>query len=294
LSCIPEIDSRAEIFNPRRSYHMLEHELTELSRRMGESFEPYNQDPVALKAMRRRPELVLDCLASLMAPEKRILSFKVLTTHLTQSRIEQKIIERPDTIIVFLRRRPVDAFISRQKAKHLQMWRDTDTTGVKVEIDAAEFLKWWRMRAAWYMRLEAACWYRGKRFHHLTYEGDIAGSPAEAARRFRAILEQYGIADLAFPDDARITGLERQDRNVEIADKVSNWPEFERRLEAMDCLEMAFAPFPRFQPTTWDRIRRWLFGARPMDHRALLSRIDRIAQSQRGRHQVRGFRFSGS
>lgn len=275
LSCIPEIDSRAELFNPRRSYHMHRHELAELARRAGKCFEPSAACAEALETIRRRPRLVLDCLSSLLPPEKRILSFKVLMGQLTSRQIERKIIGRPDTIIAFLRRRPVDAFISHQKAMHLQRWRDTDTTDLKIEIDAQYFVKWWRRLAAWHIRMEAECWYRRKPFHHLTYEDDVAGLPTEAARRFCAILARHGLADLAFPDDSQITGAKRQDHTSSVADKVSNWEEFQRGLEAMGCLHQAFAPFPHFRPNALDRLRRCLFGPRRRDRRSFSARIQR-------------------
>jgi hypothetical protein len=275
LTCIPEIDSRAELFNPKRSCHMHRHELAELARRAGKCFEPSDACAEALETMRRRPRLVLDCLSSLMPPEKRVLSFKVLMGQLTSRQIERKIIGRPDTVIAFLCRRPVDAFISHRKAMHLQQWRDTDTTDVKIEIDAQYFVKWWRKRAAWHIRMEAECWYRRKPFHHLTYEDDVAGPPAEAARRFCAILARHGLADLAFPDDSRISGAERQDRTPSVAERVSNWREFQRGLEAMGCLDQAFAPFPHFRPNAVDRLRRWLFGPRRRDRRSFSARIRR-------------------
>jgi hypothetical protein len=93
LSSIPEIDSRTELFHPRYCYSLHRHELIELSRRAGASFEPSNDNPEAVKIARRHPSHVLNCLSSLMAPEKRIASFKILPDQLTLSQIERKILE---------------------------------------------------------------------------------------------------------------------------------------------------------------------------------------------------------
>ncbi|NJM92450.1 MAG: TIM barrel protein [Rhodospirillaceae bacterium] len=287
LSCIPEIESRTEPFHPRYCYGLHRHELIELSRRAGASFELSNDNPAAVKIARRHPSHVLDCLSFLTAPEKRIASFKILADQLTLSQIERKIVGRPDVIVVFLRRRPIDAFISLMKATHLQEWRDVDTTGLRIEIDAAAFLSWWRTCANWFVRLEAECWYRNKPFHHLSYEDDIAIAPAETARRFCALLEPYGLGDFTLPDEAQITGFERQDRNAGPADRVSNWPEFQRRLEEIGGSDKTFAPFPHFRPHAGDRLRRWLFGHRRRDRQAVSARIERPApRAMRGEYAV--------
>jgi hypothetical protein len=285
LSCIPEIDARTEPFHPTYCYGLHRHELIELSRRARASFEPSNDNPEAVKIARRHPTHVLDCLSSLTAPEKRIASFKILPDQLTLPQIERKILGRPDVIVVFLRRRPIDAYISLMKAAHLQEWQDVDTTDLRIEIDAANFLSWWRACANWFVRLEAECWYRNKPFHRLSYEDDIAIAPAETARRFCALLEPYGLGDFTFPDDAQIAGLERQDRNAGLADRVSNWPEFQRRLDEIGGSDKALALFPHFRPQAGDRLRRWLFGHRRRDRQAVSARIERTAsRAMRGEY----------
>jgi hypothetical protein len=279
LSCIPEIDSHTEPFHPRYCYGLNRRELIELSRRAGASFEPSSDNPEAVKIARRHPGHVLNCLSSLLAPEKRIASFKILPGQLTLPQIERKILGRPDVIAMFLRRRPIDAYISHMKARHLQQWSDVDTTDLRIEIDAADYLSWWYACARWYMRLEAECWYRNKALHRLTYEDDIAIAPAETAQQFCAQLEPYGLGDFTIPDDAQIAGLARQDRNAGLADRVSNWPEFQRELERIGGLDRTFAPFPHFRPHAGDRLRRWLFGHRRRDRHAVSLRIERTPLS---------------
>ncbi|MEZ5831881.1 MAG: sulfotransferase [Dongiaceae bacterium] len=279
LGSVPEIDSRAEIFNKARSYALTRPELKELSRRLGKRFKPSNRNPKALRAIKRRPGLVLDCIAALRQPQKRIVSFKVIFSQLTAGLIARQIIGRPDTIIVFLRRRPVEVYISQMKAWRLQEWHSVDTTDLKIQVDADEFLKWRRARDIWYRRLEAACWYRNKPFQHLTYEDDIDRRQSEAIYRFCALLEPYGLTGFTMPDDAKIKGLFRQDRNEDIADRVANWPDFQRRLETMGCLDKAFEPFQRFQPNAWDHVLRGLFGLGRAIHRLLFSRSDRTVRA---------------
>ena len=261
LDSVPEIDSRRELFNPRQSYHMRREELAELAHRTRADFPLSSQSRKAVRVICRRPDLVMDCLVDHLRPQKRVLSFKVLSSQLSVRQIRNAILKRPDTLVVFLRRRPIDSFISRRKAQALQRWTKVDTTDLKIEIDAADFLKWWRRSARWYRRLEAACWRMGKPVHYLSYEDDIDIAPEQAVRRFCAMLERSGVADFSHVRPAeQIKGLARQDRTTDVRERVGNWPEFERRLAELGALDKATRPIPRFAPNWWDRLCRRLRG----------------------------------
>jgi Sulfotransferase family len=259
LADIPEIDSRRELFNPLRSWTMHPHELAELSRRSGKTFPHSPEDARAVQVIRQHPDLALDCLADLLPPDKRILCLKVFRNQLSIRQVKRTIIRRPDTIVVFVRRRPIDTYVSYRKAAYLKQWAKVDTTKLKVTLDPAGFVKWWRQTAAWYLGVEAACWSIDKPFHRLSYEEDIDCPPIEAARRFCAVLERHGIRNLTMPQADKEIGLTRQDLNREVGDRVANWPEFRDRLAAMGFLEKAIEPFPQFEPGRWDRLRRRLF-----------------------------------
>jgi hypothetical protein len=165
------------------------------------------------------------------------------------------IINRPDSLIFFVRRRPIDAYVSMLKAKRLQQWTTVDTTEMKINVDPRQFLKWRRQTSAWYRRLEGACWMMGKPFYRLTYEGDLAAPPGAVSERFCAILEDSGLGPFTLPPDDPTIGLIRQDRNADVRDRMANWDEFHRYLKAKGLLDMAFDQIPEFQPTFWDRLR---------------------------------------
>ncbi|WP_162916861.1 sulfotransferase [Dongia deserti] len=258
LSNIPEIESRRELFNPSRIWRMDPPELEEFSRRLGRPLTcaPDNQQTV--DAVRRNPGLTLECLLDLMPPEKRILTFKVFVNQLSVRQVNKAIISRSDSIIVFIRRRPIDVYVSQRKAARLNQWTKVDTTDMKVSIDPRHFLKWSRRCNDWYRRLEAVCWAMGKPFYQLTYETDLAASPLTVAGRFCAILEDCGLGPFTLPPDDPALGMTRQDRNKDVSDRVANWPEFKRYLTEKGLLERAFEPIPQFHPTKWDRLWRRL------------------------------------
>jgi len=255
LSYVPEIESRSELFHPWRCMWMHPHEIEDFSRRVGKklpcSCENRRQ---TIRMIRRRPDLVLDCLVDLMAPEKQILTFKVFPGHLSVRQVTKAIISRPDCVIIFVRRRPIDAYVSKLKAKQVGQWARVDTTEMKVEVAPRQFLRWNRRMSAWYRRLEGACWMMGKPFHRLTYEGDLAASPRAVSERFSAVLEASGLGPFTLPPDDATVGLTRQDRNTDVRDKIANWGECHRYLAAKGSLDRAFDPIPEFQPTFWDRL----------------------------------------
>ncbi|HEX6118352.1 MAG TPA: sulfotransferase [Dongiaceae bacterium] len=260
LSGISEIDVRNELFNKTRCWTMHRHELAELSRRSSTVFPLSCESPEAIAVIRRRPAMVLDCLTDLMAPDKRLLYFKVFRLQLSVRQVRETFIKRPDTIIVFLRRRPIDTFVSLRKALHHQQWRHVDTTRLNISIDADDFIGWWGRTSMWFRRVEAACWAMNKPFHRLSYEDDIDVPPEKTLGRFREVLASHGIADLTIARAGTESEFKRQDRSRDLSERVANWPEFQQRLSDKGFLENAFAPFPNYEPTARDRILHW-FGS---------------------------------
>lgn len=257
LSGISEIDVRNELFNRTRCWTMHRHELAELSRRSSTAFPLSCESSEAITVIRRRPGLVVDCLTDLMAPDKRLLYFKVFRLQLSVRQVREAFIKRPDTIVIFLRRRPIDTFISLRKALHHQQWRHIDTTRLSINIDADDFIGWWGRTSAWFRKVEAACWAIGKPFHRLSYEDDIDVPSDKTLGRFREILASHGLADLTIARDETGNEFKRQDRNRDLSDRVANWPEFRQRLEDKGFLERAFSPFPDYEPRARDRLLHW-------------------------------------
>ena len=255
LSRISEVAVRHEIFNKSRCQTMHRDELAEFSRRSGQNFPLLCDHPEAVSALRRHPGIAVDCLADFMPPDKALLFFKVFRLQLLVHEVRKAIIERPDTIIVVLRRRPIDTFISLRKALHQQQWYGQDTTGLKISIDADDFIGWWGRTNAWFHDVEAACWTANKPLHRLQYEDDVNVPAANVIARFHEILAQHGMSKLTVLPEGEPSEIRRQDRNSELHDRVANWSEFAQCLRDKGFLEKAFAPFPAFEPTTWNRFK---------------------------------------
>jgi hypothetical protein len=254
----PGIEGRFEIFNKNRSNFLRPEELVELSRRSGETFPPVTEDPAAIRIIRQDPTRTLDCLADMLPPAKRLLIFKVLRKQLLVQQLGDEIIARPDTAVAFLRRRPIDAFISSRKATLLQKWAGVDTTDMKIDIEVGDFLKWGRATADWYRRLEKTCWLHGKPFYRLSYEQDIDVAPDVLVQRLRSLVSACGMNEAMGPTVGPPTRFVRQDRTAEVVQRVANWAAFEQDLAATGEGWKAFSPFPHYEPTWRDRRRRLL------------------------------------
>ncbi len=254
----PLIEGRFEIFNRIRSNFMRPEELVELARRSGETFPPVTEDADAIRVIRADPTRTLDCLRDMVPPDKRLFTFKVLRQQLRVRQLRDEIIARPDTAIAILRRRPIDAYISRRKATRLRLWAEVDTTDLKIEIEARDFLAWWRATADWYWRVERECWRQRKPFQRLSYEDDIDVAPELLVRRLQSLLAASGAAEAMGPGIGPPTRFVRQDRAPAAEQRVANWPDFHRELSATGEAWKAFAPFPCFTPSWRDRRRRFL------------------------------------
>lgn len=273
MSQLPGIESRFELFNKRAACSLTADEMMNFSALLGTGIELSPGHPDAVRTVRSRPDLVLSCLRRSLGKDTRLSIFKVFFRHLRAEAVVQHILSQPDVAILFVRRRPIDVFISSRKANATQEWRHIDTTDLKVAIDADDFVQWWSSRVKWYRTLERACWRNGTPFDHVTYETDVDVPPVEAIRSLFGRLERLGVTGLAIPESGVTAVLARQDRTRDVTQKVANWAEFERDLRARGALDAAFQPFPRYQPGPWKRLK----------HR-VSSWPD----------QVRGFRFSGS
>ena len=231
-------------------------ELVELSRLSGVAFRPSPDDPEVVKVIRRRPDLVMTCLRRFLGAEKRLLTFKVFSHHLSVRQVVHSIIKQADIAVMFVRRRPIDMYISSRKAIQLQRGQDVDATDARISIDADMFLRWWSGRVIWYRRLERNCWHHGKKFDRL-HEADIELPPDELARSLCARLARHGVAGLTVPGIGKIASAIREGHAHDLARTVDNWPEFENALRARGALKAAFEPIPGYDPTLWQRMRHW-------------------------------------
>lgn len=191
-------------------------------------------------AERIEPDNVLDrATAEAQAERKRVLAFKLWHDTLEADTVEHMVLSRPGVRVIFVVRRQIDAYVSWCKAISTHRWQQVDTSGVRLNLDAADFAAWMEAQERWYDRWRN---WLNRRFLPcpiLRYETDIDQPPEGVLRRFSAAAAQVGVT-LRVPASLSTTGLVKQDRIKAAADKVDNWPAFSRALVARGLEKRAF------------------------------------------------------
>jgi hypothetical protein len=159
---------------------------------------------------------------------KRVIALKA-TTSIPREMVEQDILSRPGMRAMFVVRRQIDAYVSLAKATAMDVWRDADTSGIKVKLDIDRFARWLDDETDWYAHWIAWLEKRHYPTPTLRYETHLMVPPESALRRFVAAAAQVGIS-LKVPAALPHAGLKQQDLGKAAAFKVANWPEFSKAL----------------------------------------------------------------
>ena len=156
---------------------------------------------------------------------------------------------------LIVKRRPIDVYISFAKAVSTQGWILKDTTDFRPELDIDDFLEWHHDRSHFYAEMEAMVARRNCAVAHISYERDILPSDMATLKHLVAILRGLNLdarirADVYWkPPIKRVLavlakavkkephwrpelGYVRQDRNLTVDQKVSNWADFRADLDA--------------------------------------------------------------
>lgn len=227
LSTIPEVIAKSELFHGTYQAPFSPGEQDALRKRSGLD----HSDEAAFTAWKRaHPAATLEAIHE-GAGGHGIVTFKVFPGHLNPDVLESELMARADIAFAILRRRPIESFISGQKAGAVGKFNRHDTTDIKPELSAEAFAKWARKMWRWYKWCETALDRHGKPPLRIAYERDInRKSGVEAVRHLVALLAPLQLGPLSEPDKLRGSG--RQDRERRYQDRVTNWSAFETAVRA--------------------------------------------------------------
>jgi hypothetical protein len=161
------------------------------------------------------------------------------TAAMPRELVERDLLGRIGMRSIFVVRRQIDAYVSLAKATAFDVWRDKDTTPVRIKLDVARFALWLDEQEAWYAYWTAWLEKRALPVPVLRYETHLMVPVESVLRRFAGAAAQVGIT-LRIPPNLPREGLVRQDREKAVALKVKNWPEFSRGLIALGIEKRAF------------------------------------------------------
>lgn len=223
--------SLGEIFH-KNAAHKCKPFLPELGRTFGVKAESVrDQDLVA--AMRQAPWTAISALERGMRDQGyESFSFKVFPQHLKRPDLH-KMFKDHDFTVVFVRRRPIDSFISSIKATELRTWGKQNTTGLTVTLDYEKFSKWHRNHTEWYVGMREFLNGEGIAYGELLYETDIHTPPEQVLKTSQDVLKTLG-TELPLQVDHTIEARTKQDQASSYGEKVSNWDEFLHQVTIRD------------------------------------------------------------
>lgn len=224
LACDPAFLVRGELFHPSMIRNLADAESEVIARRAGsaEAIAPWRAG---------NPGALVDLLLAMHPPCNLVM--KVFPGHVEARLLRDEILRRRDVAIVVLTRRPIDSFISAMKARHFGAHYRVDTTEYRPELDAAEFVRWARLRREWYRWVDETLGEIGVTPVRIGYESSLMVDPWSTARD---VAVRSGLAFQ--PGSRESMRLVRQDRTESFRDRVTHWEAFAAAADP-DLLEWA-------------------------------------------------------
>jgi LPS sulfotransferase NodH len=232
LGTIPGTLSLFEVFNPAGVFgagarpYVLEHMSAVLDQPIAEA-----TDPALRKYFRETSrEALRELHKAAETAGEALLSYKVFPRQLKPHALE-RLISGKGRAFVFVVRHRLDTYISYLKASSTKTWKRQDTSDLRIEVDAAEFLNWAAQLDEWYQTTTTLVQAAGAPHAVVQYERDVDLPKAEVVRRQLEILGTMGIA-MPAPERVPAPKFTRQDAPVSPFLKISNGDALEAALSA--------------------------------------------------------------
>jgi len=242
-----------ELFDPRYPTHLDARSLGVLRRASGIDARHHHDSRLGRWIAQDRSAILQ--LMQETAPRRTAATcIKLFQHHVDLAAFKRVLVDHPRSHFIFLRRKPIDSYISLRKALLSNTWYGVDTTDDPVTLDAELFLRWHRDQAIWFRDTSNAVNAAGRPCVDLTYERDLLIGERETVARLRTALRAFDLeTDVAIDRRIKLAirnganrlvqrvglppplherlGTIRQDRTRERREKVSNWDEFVAAVE---------------------------------------------------------------
>lgn len=241
IGSLPEVAGFYELFNPGGAFGIGMRVLPALSERFELSDVENAKDPRLIRKFRRTPLEALDTLAAVLQEEqgKAAMSYKIFPRQLTMDVMGQ-ILDNERRHPLFLVRRRLDVYISRQKAQHSDSWVQSSTVDVRPELDVDDFLHWAAETDQWYADVFKVAQEREKKIIVAGYESDVDVPKRELMGRIHSALETFGVST-TLGAGGRTARFKRQDRRGHPFEKISNGDAVRAQLQEAGKLKYALA-----------------------------------------------------
>ncbi len=227
LQSIPSAHVLREIFNPAGVMGATTNDISLLAARSAIAMAKDNRDKNLVSWVRNHPTEALKAVRqSAVSAGKDLLVFKVFPKQITAENL-LAILATKDLATAIVKRRPVDSYISYVKAKLIGKWLAVDTSDVKVELRASDYIVWHASASGWYRSVETFLGDQNLNHFEFNYESSICLEPNESLSLFIDRCNSFNF-EIKMPDSAQVSGYRRQDLSERSSEKVSNWESFYR------------------------------------------------------------------
>ncbi|WP_221585421.1 hypothetical protein [Microbacterium sp. G2-8] len=238
LDGLPEVVGLYEIFNPGGVYGTGRENLLPALVQAADVRAGSETDPELIRFFREQREEALSALAEAVRHTGRgVLAYKVFPSQVEHDALIG-LLSAPHRRAMFLVRDRLSVYVSYRKALLAESWKHTDTSGIRPEIDADDFLAWSRENDVWFERIADALDGIGKGYRVLSYARDVDRPKGELLRDVRATLAAEGLR-VTLPTTEPRQRFQRQDVRVGPFDKIANGDAVRAELTARGELEYA-------------------------------------------------------
>ena len=215
------LNLKYELFHPKWAHSVTSLDRQVLSSRVGNDL---GTDETLCAWRTMHPGKTLDTLYE--SGGKKPIIFKIFPDHLSYEHLRDGIFSRDDVGYIFLRRRPIESYISEVKVRKFNAFHTIDTTSFRPELKAGSFVKWAAKIQEWNDWLESELAVTNRRCARLTYEKDIGLPDTYAA--LSKVVHAIGYAGLTctLKDVGFVSSMKRQDQEPCYQNRISNWRQF--------------------------------------------------------------------
>lgn len=189
------------------------------------------RDPDLVRSFRADPLAGIGVLRDHVTQlDQALLAYKIFPGQVPLATME-KIINRDNVVVAQIVRRRLDVFISYEKARTQNVWKNESTKDLLVTIDPDAFLGWARKIDKWFADTGSLIKKHSRPNKVWVYEDDINLPKADVAAKIQSMLIDNGLTLELTPETDK-KRFSRQDRQVGPFKKIANGEELRQELRA--------------------------------------------------------------
>lgn len=212
--------AKSEVFHMNRPYGLAEGELVAIFGRT--VLEMSHKERASL--CREHWKQVLNYFHQRAVEEEALVVFKVFPRHLPDAAVKS-ILADERILPIVVDREILPSYVSARKANKLGQWDSVDTTGMTLQLEPANFIRWYEAHLGWYRLILDAM--PDEALRVLFYGRFTGGGDEDNVSYVANTLKRWWPAlPLSVPPRTEGELLKKQDRNERLSTIVTNLDDF--------------------------------------------------------------------